>query len=54
MTMPQPQSPDRFGLEGGSKISWFRILRHMPPHKVKRLLLEHDHFEQMLPQLDRD
>lgn len=51
--MTELQSSDRWGLDGGLKTSWFRILRHMLPHKVRRLLLEHDHFEEMQLQLQQ-
>lgn len=54
---PQPQteplSPDQLGLEGGLKTGWFRIFRHMLPHKARRLLLEHDHIEEMQLQLQQ-
>jgi FkbM family methyltransferase len=46
-------TPDQLGLEGGLKTGWFRIFRHMLPHKVRRLLLEHDHFEEMQLQLQQ-
>lgn len=41
------QPPNQSGFEAGSKTGWFRILRHMLPHKVRRLLAEHDHFERL-------
>ena len=47
--MAKPQPP--LQLEDDSKTGWLRILRHMLPYKVRRLLLEHDHFEQMQAQL---
>ena len=47
--MAKPQPP--LQLEDNSKTGWLRILRHMLPYKVRRLLLEHDHFEQMQAQL---
>jgi FkbM family methyltransferase len=40
------QASDCVDMEGGSKTSWTRILRHSLPHKVRQLLLEHDRFEQ--------
>lgn len=43
----ESQPPNHSGFEGGSKTGWFRILRHMLPHNVRRLLFEHDHFERM-------
>src|ERR1019366_3340980 len=31
----------------GRKIGWTRLLRHLFPHKVRRLLVEHDALEEM-------
>src|ERR1019366_3741069 len=31
----------------GRKIGWTRLLRHILPHKVRRLLVEHDALEEM-------
>ncbi len=37
----------------GRKIGWTRILRHLFPHKVRRLLVEHDALEEMRSELQR-
>ncbi len=50
---PQLVPPNQLGLEGGVNTGWFRILRHMLPRKVRQLLLEHDHFEQMQSEVCR-
>jgi FkbM family methyltransferase len=48
-------SPGAIGVSrnGWPKITWPRILRHMLPHKVRRLLAEHDAFESMRSELQR-
>jgi FkbM family methyltransferase len=52
MIKQQPKPPP-LDQEGGLNIGWFRILRHMLPHKVRRLLVEHDHFERMQSEVSR-
>jgi hypothetical protein len=37
----------------GRKIGWTRILRHLFPHKVRWLLVEHDALEEMRSELQR-
>jgi hypothetical protein len=41
--------PGRSAGYEGRKIGWTRILRHLFPHKVRRLLVEHDALEEMRP-----
>lgn len=53
MLESESHSSDQLGFEGGSKTSWFRVLRHMLPHKVRRLLLEHDRYERMKSEVGR-
>jgi hypothetical protein len=39
--------PARAAGDEGRKIGWTRLLRHILPHKVRRLLVEHDALEEM-------
>jgi FkbM family methyltransferase len=50
---PEPEPPNQLGLEDGVNTGCFRILRHMRPHKVRQLLLDHDHFEHMQSEVRR-
>jgi len=47
MTKPDPDPLNSLALEGQLETGWFRILRHMLPSKVRRLLLEHDRFQSL-------
>ena len=52
--MPKPDSFDDFAPEGSKlRMGWFRILRHMLPNKVRCLLFEHDHFQQLQMEVTR-
>ena len=45
--------PESSAGEGGHKTGWYRILRHLFPHKVRRLLVEHDALEEMHDALEK-
>ena len=47
MAKPDPDPLNSLAPEGQLEAGWFRILRHMLPSKVRRLLFEHDHFQQL-------